>query len=200
MTDLFKEKAQAWDANDRVRLLSNAIGDCIVDQVTIHAQMDVLDFGAGTGLISAQLAPRVNSILALDTSEAMLEKLLAKEALKDKVKALCQDILHEPLDTQFHLIVSAMALHHVENTALLLQRFAQHLVPGGAIALADLDKEDGTFHPPGTEGVFHQGFDRDALQALLNTSGFINVRFATAHIIQGKERDFPIFLVSAVKS
>ncbi|NIV32583.1 MAG: methyltransferase domain-containing protein, partial [Anaerolineae bacterium] len=69
------------------------------------------------------------------------------------------------LERQFDLIVSAMALHHVEDTERLLQRFHQHLSPGGGIALADLDQEDGSFHPPEVEGVFHDGFDRTALEA-----------------------------------
>ena len=37
------------------------------------------------------------------------------------------------------------------------------LVPGGRLALSDLDSEDGTFHSAEAEGIHHLGFDRDGL-------------------------------------
>ena len=39
-----------------------------------------------------------------------------------------------------------MAMHHVEDTAHFLKTLYDHLNPGGFIAVADLDKEDGSFH------------------------------------------------------
>lgn len=199
MSDLFKEKAQAWDAREMVNGLSKGIGATILEQVAFHSEMHIMDFGAGTGLISSQIAPLVQKILAVDTSEAMLEQLLNKPELKGKVEALCHNILEVPLDTRFDAIVSAMALHHVADTAHLFQQFAVHLKPGGLVALADLDLEDGSFHPPDSEGVFHPGFERDQIERLLTQNGFKNVRFTTAHTAQKNERSYPIFLVVANK-
>ncbi|VAW75528.1 hypothetical protein MNBD_GAMMA13-1229, partial [hydrothermal vent metagenome] len=71
--------------------------------------------------------------------------------------------------------------------------------PGAQIALADLDEEDGSFHPQGTEGVYHAGFERNAFKASLERHGFEDVRFVTAHSISGDEKDFPVFLALAVK-
>ena len=200
MTDLFKEKAEEWDANDRRSQLANAISASILHHVPLHENMDVLDFGAGTGLISAHIAPRVKRIVAADTSQAMLDKLKAKPELKGKVETVCQDLLDHPLSDRFDLIVSAMALHHVDSTSTLMQRFAQHLKSSGMIALADLDKEDGSFHPADTEGVFHFGFDRADLGELLQSHGFRQIEFFTAHTINGEEKDYPIFLVTASKA
>lgn len=200
MTDLFAEKATDWDANERRSKLASAVGSSILEHVPLHRQMTVLDFGAGTGLISAQIAPLVNRIVAADTSKAMLDKLAAKPELKGKVDVVCQDITEHPLDTRFDLIISSMALHHVESTARLLQRFAEHLNESGLVALADLDKEDGSFHPADTEGVFHFGFDRDELRLILENHGFGQVKFFTAHTIYGEEKDYPIFLVTARKT
>lgn len=56
MANLFKEKAQDWDANDRVRALSSAIGAAIQASMALDKTMSVLDFGAGTGLIPSQIA------------------------------------------------------------------------------------------------------------------------------------------------
>jgi len=93
--------------------------------------------------------------------------------------------------------VSAMALHHVPDTRLLLQRFAEHAKPGGLLALADLDEEDGTFHPADAEGVFHHGFRRARLAELLEEAGFDDVRFTTAHTVRGDAGGYPVFLVTA---
>ncbi len=199
MADLFKDKSRDWDANERVILLSQAVGSSIVEHVPLNDTMTVMDFGAGTGLISSRVAPRVKKIIAVDVSESMLGNLAAKPELKEKVSTACQDILTAPINEKFDLIMSAMAMHHVEDTPGLLETFARHLKPGAMIALADLDSENGSFHPPGTEGVFHYGFDRNELQAMLEHAGFECVYFCTAHTVRKEEKDFTVFLVTARK-
>ena len=199
MTDLFEEKAKDWDANERRNKLSTAIGSSILEHVKLHDQMTVMDFGAGTGLITAQIAPKVKRVVAIDTSQAMLDKLANKPELKSRIDIICQDIVENPIDARFDLIMSAMTLHHVENTSLLIERFAEHLNENGVVALADLDKEDGSFHPANTQGVFHSGFDRDALGSLLAKHGFSEIEFFTAHNINGDEKDYPVFLATARK-
>lgn len=200
MADLFESKAKDWDANERRAKLAAAIGSSILEHVPLRGDMKVLDFGAGTGLIAARIAARVERVVAADTSPAMLARLEAKPELKGKVETVCRDILHDPLGEKFDLIVSAMAMHHVEDTAALLRGFAEHLVDSGRIALADLDKEDGSFHPPDTEGVFHFGFEREQLRRLMESQGFRQVEFFTAHTIVGDEKEYPVFLVTAEKA
>ena len=158
MADLFKEKSINWDANEARVKMSLAIGACMLENVELSNQMSVLDFGAGTGLIASQVAPYVKKITAIDVSESMLEKLITKIELNGKVEILCQDITSQPTAVQYDLIMSAMAMHHVEDTNNMIQKFAEHLKSGGKIALADLDSKDGGFHSTPTEGVFHQGF------------------------------------------
>lgn len=80
----------------------------------------------------------------------------------------------------------------------MTDHFAEQLKPGGLLALADLDREDGSFHSPGTEGVFHHGFDRAALQSTLETAGFEDVRFATALEIEKEGKGpYTVFFVTA---
>ena len=197
MTDLFKDKAQDWDANDMVKGLSLGIGSAINANVNFDQTMVVMDFGAGTGLIASQIANRVEKVIAVDVSQTMLDKLMVKEELHGKVEALCRNILENPLSDRFDLIVSAMAMHHIENNEQLISCFAEHLKPGGMIALADLDDEDGTFHPADIQGVYHNGFNRDTFQSLLSGHGFTNIRFVTAHTVHKGEKAYPVFLVLA---
>ena len=199
MSDLFSEKAKDWDINEMVLQLSNATSSAILENIELDEQMQVMDFGAGTGLITSHVAPYVGSIIAVDISQAMLDKLVSKDELSGKVKAVCQDITEQPLDMKFDLIMSAMAMHHVKDTTLLIQRFAEHMKPGSKVALADLDTEDGTFHPADIEGVFHNGFDRDDLRKILEKNGFNEIQFTTAHTVNKELKNYPIFLVTASK-
>ena len=200
MTDLFKEKAKEWDVNEMVTQLSSAIGSCILNNVSLNKTMHVMDFGAGTGLITSQVAPHVNKITAVDVSAAMLKQLLAKQELKDKVETLCQDITTQPTGVTYDLIMSAMAMHHVEDTENMLQQFAAHLKPGAKVALADLDKEDGSFHPAESQGVFHSGFEREAFSKLLEKYGFKDINLMTAHTVDKEGKSYPIFLALATKT
>jgi len=199
MTDLFEEKAQDWDVNDMVKALSMGIGSAIQDNVEFKDNMQVMDFGAGTGLITTQVADKVGKVTAVDVSEAMLEKLATKDELKGKVDIVCQNIIEQPIGSEFDLIVSAMAMHHVKDTDKLVQCFAEHLKPGARVALADLDEEDGTFHPEDAEGVYHNGFDRDVFLDKLKAHGFKDVRFVTAHTVTREEKNYPVFLALATK-
>lgn len=200
MTDLFREKADDWDTRPVPAQISQGVFDALEKAVAMSDEQTVLDFGAGTGLVCAKLADRVGKVLAVDISQAMLDKLAAKDELKGKVEPICQNILETPLEEKVDLVVSAMALHHVEDTAALLRTLHAHLVPGGRIALADLDTEKGDFHPPDTDGVYHHGFDRDALGALAAEAGFEDASFVTACEVDRDEKRYPIFLLTATKS
>ena len=200
MSDLFSEKAKDWDVNEMVLQLSSATSSAILENIELNDQMKVMDFGAGTGLITSQVVPFVDSITAVDVSQAMLEKLSEKLGSNSKVQTICQDITEQPLAQKFDVIMSAMAMHHVEDTNLLVQRFAEHMDSGAKIALADLDEEDGTFHPADIEGVFHDGFNRDNLKAVLEKNGFADIQFVTAHTVNKETKNYPIFLVTAVKN
>ena len=200
MVDLFSEKAKSWDQDDFKTRMSRAISTTMLSHIDFNADMDVMDFGAGTGLIAAHLAPKVAHISAVDVSQAMLDRLAAKPDLQGKVDTLCHDIMEAPLQRKFDVIVSAMAMHHVADTDKLIETFAAHLKDGGQVALADLDREDGTFHPPGTEGVYNAGFARNELQQQLNKHGISAVQFVTAYTVERSGKTFPIFLVLGKKT
>jgi len=197
--DLFEEKAKTWDSNVTADGLSASVSSSIIDNIPLNNKMNVMDFGAGTGLISSHIAPLVNKITAVDISRAMLDKLISKPELNGKVEAVCQDIISIPLDTEFDLIVSAMALHHVEDTEQIIKTFSEHLKSGAMIGLSDLDKEDGTFHPEDIEGVFHDGFEREYIQNILENNGFTDIKFFTAYTAQKNDKEYPVFLVTAIK-
>lgn len=197
MTDLFHDKAADYDARPVPLQISEGVTRALHQRLTLTPDLVVMDFGAGTGLIAGAIAPHVRELHAVDISEAMLAQLAAKEALRGKVTIHCHDLTARPLGLTVDLIVSAMAMHHIADTDALLRALHDHLRPGGRIALADLDVEEGTFHPPATPGVFHHGFARDALAASLSAAGFEDLLFDTATIVERDGRRYPVFLVTA---
>jgi predicted TPR repeat methyltransferase len=198
VADLYKEKAETYDSTDWNKEIS-AIGKMILSEIPFHDQMHVMDFGAGTGLLCCQIAPIVQKITAVDISEAMLEKLNAKPELKTKVKSACQDIMNTPIDGDFDMIISAFAMHHIEDTNRLIQTFAEHLSAGCRIALVDIDEEDGSFHSEDNIGVFHCGFDRNNLKKLLKMHSFEHIDFVQTHFFKWNEKEYSAFLVTALK-
>ncbi|HSQ69137.1 MAG TPA: methyltransferase domain-containing protein [Steroidobacteraceae bacterium] len=196
--DHFADKSTDWDTRPVPLQISAAVGPLLRSSLDWDDGMQVMDFGAGTGLLTSHVAPLVAKVVAVDTSPSMLESLAEKQELRDVVEPRCQDILIEPLGEQFDAIVSAMALHHVQDTDRLFGRFREHLKPGGQLALADLDTEDGSFHPPDTVGVYHHGFDREELGRKLEAAGFEAVRFQTAAEVTREDgRTYPVFLATA---
>ena len=77
MNDLFQHKAGDWDTRPAPVQISAGVGRALRERVDLRDDMSVMDFGAGTGLICAHVAPHVGRVYAVDVSAAMLEKLEA---------------------------------------------------------------------------------------------------------------------------
>lgn len=159
---------------------------------------EVLDFGAGTGLLATQIAPQVAHVTALDTSGAMLQ-VLADKGFANITPH--QGDVFEGLPGRYHAIVSCMALHHVADTAALVQAFASALHPGGRVALVDLYPEDGSFHGDNeAKGVHHFGFAPQTLQTQAEHAGLQGIAFTEILRMQHRNgREYPLFLMTAHK-
>lgn len=77
------------------------------------------------------------------------------------------------------------------------------MAPGGYLCIADLDLDGGRFHEDNT-GVFHFGFDREALRKTFIAAGFSNVRDVSAAEVEkpvahGERKRFTVFLMTGRK-
>lgn len=196
-TTHFDTAARDWDQRPMSQQLA-AVPPRLLAQVPLAASEHVLDFGAGTGLLSTAIAPRVARVTALDMSAAMLQVLNEKGFAN--ITTLQQDIF-AGLPGRYHAVVSCMALHHVADTAALLRAFAAALHPGGRIALVDLYQEDGSFHGDNdAKGVQHFGFSTEALQALAGQAGLTDIAFSDILRLQHRNgRAYPLFLMTGRK-
>ena len=180
-------------------LNAKSIAELIVKNIGLDKEMELMDFGAGTGLLSYFVAPFVGRIVAVDNSPSMLKEFETKcDAFACETEIMQKDLSSHTLDRKFDGIISSMTIHHLEDTIALFRKFYEMLKDGGFIAIADLDSEDGSFHSDNT-GVFHHGFDREALQAIAEEVGFRDVHFDTASTIKKPHRNFTVFLMTAKK-
>ena len=203
---IFDVKAATWEEDPFRVKLAYDISDTIIREIAPAKDMNVLDYGCGSGLVTLKLQPFVKSITGMDSSEGMLAVLrskVEKQHLKN-VHIRFMDLEQcTEVNDMFHLIVSSMTLHHIKEPLRLFKQFYDFLLPGGLLGIADLDKEDGAFHKDNT-GVVHFGFERSQLKGFLEEAGFSSVRDVTAAKLtradkENNRREFSVFLIIAVK-
>ena len=199
MQDHFHKKAETWDEKGSVQVEgAKIIAEAIKQKVALSNAMEILDFGVGTGLLGFEIAKQVKKVYGVDTSVSMLEKLKAKNTPELSIEVFHQDIVHTPLEKSFDGLISSMTLHHVEDLKKFFETIFTNIEDGGFIAIADLEKEDGTFHSDNT-GVFHFGFDLDELCKIVKDAGFYDVETENINTISKPEKDFGVFLLTAKK-
>ena len=192
----FDKRAEGWDKGNTQVSGAKVIADAIRKNIALDSKMQLIDFGTGTGLLGFDIATSVEKVHGVDTSSKMLAKLEAKNTDELNIRAYCQDIIKEPLEENFDGLVSSMTLHHIENLQEFFTTIRNTLTSDGFIAIADLEKEDGTFHSDNA-GVFHFGFDKQELCRVVEECGFKDIKFETINTIKKPQRDFGVFLLTA---
>ena len=197
--DHFKHKSKSWDMSSMRVKNAKSIAGLIVKNIDFKEDMEVMDLGAGTGLLSYFIAPQVAKIIAVDNSPSMLEEFKNKASEFDsETEILAADISKDDLGRTFDGIISSMTIHHVEDTKALFSKLYAMLNDNGFIAIADLDTEDGSFHSDNT-GVFHYGFEREILENIAKEAGFKEIKFDLASTINKPHATFTVFLMTAIK-
>jgi tRNA (cmo5U34)-methyltransferase len=198
-TQRFDQIAGTWDEDPARVALAGAVAEQVRERVGLTPDMDVLDFGCGTGLLTLALQPHVRNVTGADASAGMLRVLEQKVSQTglSSVTPYLLDAAH-PLSAagSFDLLTSSMTLHHVRDLPALLREFRSILRPGGRVALADLDREDGTFHAPEVTDVHHLGFERSDVRRLLSAAGFDDLQDSTVFVHRRHAREYPVFLIT----
>jgi putative AdoMet-dependent methyltransferase len=197
--DYFQHKANDYEQDEnRVNNVDN-IANSILKYTKFDKSMHIMDFGSGTGLLLEKIAPFVDKITAVDISNSMNKKLDEKRNnLGCKLEIIEIDLSKNKLHEKFDAIISSMTMHHIKDIPMMFKDFYDILNDNGTIAIADLDKEDGTFHTDDT-GVFHFGFDRNMFLNTAKEAGFKNLKITTASTAQKPYGKFPIFLLTGHK-
>lgn len=197
----FDEKARTWDADPERVTRARVVADAIRERLPLDENTRVLDYGCGTGLLGFALLPHVGHVTFADDSEGMLdivrEKITASGAPNAEAQLL--DLTTDPPPSdRFDLVATLMALHHIEDTDMILRRFRSMCTGGGMLCVVDLDRENGSFHGPGFTG--HRGFDRENIVGAARRAGFHPVTIDTVYTMtretEGGVEQYPLFLLT----
>lgn len=189
----FNHKAETFDSPKNI-FLANLVCQSVEKQTDLLSNKEILDFGGGTGLLALPLAKKAKSITLVDISEKMLEQARLKAEQQDikNIQFLEQDLLKNPLEQEFDLIVVSRVLHHMPDLDEALSLFHQHLKEDGQLLIADFTKTEAN----------HHGFELAELENKLIQHGFSSVHsqilYSAEDLFQGNYSE--LFLTVAQKS
>ncbi len=189
----FNHKAETFDSPKNI-FLANLVCQAVEKQIDLLSDKEILDFGGGTGLLTLPLAKQVKSVTLVDISEKMLEQARLKAEQQDikNIQFWEQDLLKNPMEQEFDLIVVSRVLHHMPDLDEALSLFHQHLKEDGQLLLADFTKTEAN----------HHGFDLAELEKQLIEHGFSSVHsqilYSAEDLFQGNYSE--LFLTVAQKS
>lgn len=194
----FDDRAATWDDDPAKVERAAVVAQAIRDAVPLEPSTRLLEYGAGTGLVSQALRDAVGPVTVADTSTGMRDVLARKIEAGELTDARIWDVdlaTGPAPDEHFDVVVTVMTLHHIADVGTVLRTFARLLDEGGHLCVVDLDAEDGSFHGDGFAG--HHGFPRAALTEELLDAGFRDVQVRDCHRIERRDGRYSLFLATA---
>ncbi len=189
----FNHKAETFDSPKNI-FLANLVCQVVEKQIALLLDKEILDFGGGTGLLALPLAQQAKSVTLVDISEKMLDQARLKAEQQDikNIQFLEQDLLANPLEQKFDIIVVSRVLHHIPDLDATLAMFHHHLREKGQVLIADFVKTD----------TNHHGFELPELETKLDQFGFSSIDSQILHSAEGLflENYAELFLTVAQKS
>ena len=189
----FNHKAETFDSPKNI-FLANLVCQAVEKQIDLLSDKEILDFGGGTVLLTLPLSKQAKSVTLVDISEKMLEQARLKAEQQDikNIQFLEQDLLKNPLEQEFDLIVVSRVLHHMPDLDEALSLFHQHLKEDGQLLIADFTRTE----------TNHHGFELPALENKLIQHGFSSVHsqilYSAEDLFQGNYSE--LFFTVAQKS
>lgn len=203
----FDNKAKEWDKDPQKNARAEVFAKEINDFIKPNKKLDALEFGCGTGLLSFKLKDCFKTIRLMDHSEGMISVLkekIDKAGIKNFIPLKMDLFERKTKLPKTDVIYTLMTLHHMPDIDRTLKEFHSLLASNGFLCIADLVKEDGSFHGHRNDFEGHNGFDKKELGAVLLKNGFQPVYdkecFVIDKIMEGEIKKFPLFLMICRKS
>jgi ArsR family transcriptional regulator len=134
------------------------------------------DLGAGTGTVSAALAPSVARVVAVDNSAAMLQAARRRLHGVDNVEFRRGDLEALPIeDGELDAATLMLVLPYLADPARVFAEAARVLTPGGRLLVADLLPHDREVYRQQL-GHVRLGQAEESLRSDLAAAGFTAVR------------------------
>jgi arsenite methyltransferase len=170
----FEKVADQWD-NLRTGYFTEAVRDSAIAKAYLHPDMIVADVGAGTGFVSAGLAPLVKKVHVLDGSAAMLDVARKNLAQFDNLEFHAADGLALPLpDASQDAVFANMYLHHCPDPLASIKEMVRILRPGGRLIITDMDAHTHEWLKTEMSDIW-LGFEREQIRCWYDQAGLVNV-------------------------
>jgi ubiquinone/menaquinone biosynthesis C-methylase UbiE len=135
----FERVASDWDTM-RLAYYDERVIERMSDVSKLGGEMTVADVGTGTGFVAAGVAPRVEGVIALDNSPAMLD--VAHKNFETlgigNVELRLGEVTALPLPSDsVDAAFANMVLHHAEDPEAMLREMTRVVKPGGAVVVTD---------------------------------------------------------------
>lgn len=192
--DNFKTKAEEWDSPMKVEMTQKFLSE-LNKNIKLDKSLKVMELGCGTGLVGLQMVGQVKSLVMLDNSKAMLDKLRKK--ITDFKITIVNGTVEKYIKKDIDVVFSLMAFHHIENISSTLEHISSILKPDGYLVVGDLKEEDGSFH--GEENVPHNGFNTEDLAKQMENNELNVITVYTYNTISRSDKDFRQFIIVAKK-
>src|SRR5689334_4673715 len=185
----FENVAPQWDQL-RSGYFTEAVREAAIAKAYLHPDMITADVGAGTGFISAGLAPIVRQVHVLDGSSAMLEVARQKLAAFENLVFQEADGLSLPLpDAAVDVAFANMYLHHCPVPLNAIREMVRILRPGGRLVITDMDTHSNEQLKTEMSDVW-MGFERAQIRSWFEEAGLVNVIVdATGQSCQASSQD-----------
>jgi len=168
--------------------------------LSLMPPMVIADLGAGEGTFSQLLARRAKKVIAVDSSEKMVEvgRDLARKHRIRNLEYRLGDLESLPIsDAEADVAFFSQSLHHAIRPVRAVSEAARILKPGGRIVILDLLRH----HFEEARELYADvwlGFTERELRSFLNESGFRNTYSAVVHR-EAKTPHFETILATAYK-
>ena len=172
--EFFEKNSHRFQENQNLIAEYPNYASCIEEllkDTTISKDSLVVEIGPGESDLLIDLARRADAVIAIDSSQDMLGKAMAKAAEKGVTNVSSELGQLNDFTGPADLIVANMVLHHIASPAIFFHDARERLVAEGYLLIADLCHHDQDWTRDAC-GDLWAGFDSDELDEWATLAGF----------------------------